>query len=128
MWTKLISHEAKREKKNPFRGSAAAAVLMRISNQMERRTILVEEALAGFLATTPRMESITPGNLERVDPLLKGNSRARLMTVVRRIRGFFRGAINVPLAASLQDATPRDVTRAQRAFYNLERIMDQALD
>eukprot|EP00116_Pleurobrachia_bachei_P005333 sb/3465595/ len=62
----MVSQECNEEKKaRNISEEHPANALMRISHQMERRTFLVEEALVGFLPSTPSMECINLRNLER---------------------------------------------------------------
>ena len=61
---------------------------------------------------------------EKEDHTLKGSSRARLVTIVKKIRGFFRRAIVTIRCRMRENPTREDVTMAKKTLDVLEHVLE----
>ena len=121
----MVKEEIYREKKEGNTPeNQPVEVLREISSRMEKRLDLLMSSLDGFLASTQTMEEIKPRHPEREDPSLKGSTRAMLITVIKRIRGFFRMAIIVIRHAYRDSPTNQEVRVARRTLKLLEIILE----
>ena len=99
---------------DPQRGLAV------IATRIERRLVLLMEALDGFLTGIPDVDSIVPSRPEADSTGLKGNPRQKLITVIKRLRGFYRQVV-----LTIRAAAPTDINlrRGRSALHAVENIL-----